>query len=183
MELDDTQLAKFFDKSGSKSLSLRCGCNTILQKYWPPLKYLDPLENHGEVAWFEGTNIITWNYNDYDYDTNYGRPISLDGNLHPRASLYEWMCGTQWKCPRSLDSISRELIGGKMSAFEHSVLINYAVNLAYGGYADNYGLYHPQSLEELNQRFLDGEVIDYDKLNFLDIISSHTETKFEFTQP
>ena len=68
----------------------------------------------------------------------------------------------------------------RMSSYGHSTIINYSVNLAYGGYADNHSLYHPQSLEMLNAKFIDGYMIEMDKIDTSKVISSHTETKFKF---
>ena len=174
VEDGDLQFLHKMQVSGADTFSLRNGINTVVQKHWEPIAYQQRLEAT------EFANFITWNFKCHSYETDYGRPVSLDGNMHPKSVLLESMKKNNWNCPRSLDSLNRDDFGDIIASYKHSVAVNIPVNLAYGGQADNWGHYCRFTLEDLNKRFIAGERIDFETMDFSKVLCSHQEIGYEF---
>lgn len=156
-----------------KSFSLRNGLNTELQCHYQPIyEKLELLYNKD--------GIIKWDTSKYRYDRDFGRPMSIDGNFFTYNELVPTLIEFPWKCPRTLDGVNTDYIRPYMMAFDHSIAVNLPLNLTAGGYADNWGHFYQYSLEELNQRFLDGQRIDLDKIDFSNVVSSHQERELFF---
>ena len=174
--LDDNVLHDIFQEVDSQSFQLRLGLNTIKQKYYPPIEYYTDI-----IPTYLKDGIMGWNFRQHNYrTTNRGRPVSLDGGIHPTKFFRELLHNTNWNNPRELDGISTDGFGDTMISFTRSVLFCNSINLVFGhnSHADNYGHYYPLTIEELNKKWLDGKnpraIFNPD-----DIISSHTEIPVE----
>lgn len=157
------------------SFSLRNGLNTDLQCHYKEV-FTKPRD-----FLYSKDGVYMWDTSKHGYDCDYGRPVSIDGNFFMGLSLITSLLSYPWNCPRTLDGIDISLIGPRMMCFDKSVVVNMPVNLTAGGYADNWGHHYQYSLEMLNDLFLQGSVIDLDKIDFSNIISSHQERELFFT--
>jgi hypothetical protein len=155
------------------SFSLRNGFNTEEQCHYE--KYFTPLKTIKEYNGF-----IMWDTSQYSYGTDFGRPISIDGNFFVRDVILPMLINGNWNDPRSLDGLPIDPLGKNMMAFRHSVAVNIPVNLACDGYTDNWGRFIRQSLESLNTECLQGKRIDLDSIDFSNICSSHQELELKF---
>ena len=163
--------------------NFRLGLNTLVQDYLngsrqPPLTdYTTSPDNR----------FIKWNYKRYSDVHNYGYPFSFDGHVYRTEDLNRYtrtlaldagkirhwegrMCGGQHR--HVLDKSS-------MQCYQHSVLFNNPVNCV-----QDPPLYHSNNVhippEALNTMFLEGKVIDVEKLRELDISGSHQEWGYVF---
>lgn len=155
------------------SFSFRNGLNTKLQCHYQPI--------YSELECSHINNdIIMWDTSRYSYGTDFGRPVSIDGNIFNYNNLLKTLTEFEWQCPRTLDGVNTKYLGPKMMAFNHSIVVNLPWNLTVGGNADNWGKYYSYSLVELNDRWLKGQKIDLDSIDCSNIISSHQERKLCF---
>lgn len=180
-DLSDKELYDILISEGCNAFSTRCGLNTIKQCHYADIyqKNINPQSLNPKTP----SNMIKWIYKEHPWEYNYGRPISLDGNIHPREILLKMLeTQTFWSNPRQLDDLSFADLDPYMMSYKHNILINVPVNLAFGGCADNYSHFYSYPLEELNQRFLDGEQIKSLPDNFKDqdLNMAHMEIPYEF---
>lgn len=150
------------------SLSLRLGLNTKIQNP-------DNGSPMGTCDWTSKTTLLNgetfyaWNFKKESTENNWGYPISLDGCLYYAKNLYEASKSIEFSNLREWEG---NLLGYKnpldwMICPEESVAVNIDSNLT-----QNTGKSrspYPVSLEELNNKFLDGWVIDLDNM-FKDVI-------------
>lgn len=171
---NDSTLKDFFNTHNCKSFAPRCGFNTQQQCHWAPIfqKKIEPV--------YEDENIIKWKFSEHDYGTDYGRPISLDGNIHPIDVLYESMINNQWNWCGGLDAMNTEPFQPYISSYKHSILTNIPANSTHGAIADNWGKHYAYSFEELNAMFLKGYRLDIDNIDFSNVIGGHQEFEFKW---
>ena len=67
-----------------------------------------------------------------------------------------------------------------MFAYKQSVLVGVPNNIVNTTHPNRKGEMFGISVEDLNEKYLKGEIIDYDKLNFLNINSAHCEIEYKF---
>lgn len=150
------------------TFSLRNGYNTQHQCHFER-KWLE-LKPH-----WEKSDLIMWDTSQYDYGTDFGRPISIDGNFFMRDVFMPMLIQEHWNDPRSLDGLNPAPLGKNMMAFKESVVVNIPVNLACNGYANNWGRLRVYTLEDLNNALLEGKRLSLEKMDFSNVWSSHLE--------
>lgn len=170
----DEELFTFFCEYNCWSFAPRCGFNTQQQCHWSPIfqDKIEPVRDFG--------NVIMWDFTKHSYATDYGRPISLDGNIHPREMLLEEMIKHDWNWCGGLDALPLDRFKPYLASYKESCMVNIPMNSTHGAIADNWGKFHSYTFEELNQRFLDGQRIDIDSMNFDSIIGGHQELPLKF---
>jgi hypothetical protein len=165
-----SEILDFMKKYNCQSFSTRIGKNTNEQCHYRHEAIPDLIiekEENG-MFWFDSSK--------YRYDINFGRPISLDGHFHFTGPLLETMVNTSWNCPRTLDGMDTSRVGPRIACFNESITVSIPVNLTCDGRVpDNFGHFYSYSLEELNNRFLNGQVIDMGKIDFSKVNMSHME--------
>ena len=173
LPLNEEDILELMSEQRCYSFSLRNGINTELQCHYQPIYERLQLV-------YNKDNIIMWDTSKHPYDTDFGRPMSIDGNFFIYGELLRSLVEFPWNCPRTLDGINTDYIRPNMMAFRHSVAVNIPVNLTAGGYADNWGHFYQYSLEDMNDKFLANKIIDLDRLNCSKIESSHQERELFF---
>lgn len=169
---NDITLFSFFEQYNCKTFSPRCGFNTKQQCHWEPIfqREIEPI--------YDLNDIIIWDFMQHDFSTDYGRPVSLDGNIHPRELLLDSMINSEWTWCSALDGMNREKFLPHMASYKHSILTNVPVNSTHGAIANNWGKYYTFTFEELNQAFLDGKRININKLDFSKVNGAHSEIEY-----
>lgn len=161
--------------------SFRLGLNTVVQDYrtgsrQPPLFGYEKHENE----------IIKWNWTEYYKNNNYGYCIGMDGCVFNVSDLitisesFHWSGFRGWEGTIAGDL--RHTLQHKpfMAAFEHSVVVNIPTNNVQPGlYA---GDKYPISLDELNTKYLAGNTLSLDKMDFSNIIGAHQEVELKWTE-
>lgn len=170
-------------------LCLRLGKNTT---------YCHPRDLHHGLPDFEERDpFIVWDWHGptpdgdlFDWqgkEGDFGYPYSLDGTIHRRDSLLEWISGGSFINPNQMEGCVVHAIGQRrdlpplMAAFPHSIQVGLPINVVNQTHGNRFGLAYPVETAELNERFLRGERIDIDAMDFSNIRGAHQEVKLEFT--
>lgn len=118
--------------------------------------------------------------------TDFGFPCSIDGHTF-RAYDVERMIGSEEiPNPTMLETVMAmraELLAKErplMACYEEQCLVGVPVNRVSENSGVPHGQKFPQSTRELNKRFLSGERIDLDALDFTGIDSCHHELEFKW---
>jgi len=154
--------------------SLRLGLNTTYCYTMNTENKLYGIENIGE-------DFIRWNWAKSYMD--YGYPLSVDGHIFRTKEIMKMVKKTTFHNPNTLegnlqmfDNFPKEY----MVAYGHSALVNSPTNIVNETHPNRKGDSHAASTETLNNKYLSGEVIDYDLIDFSNIKGCHQELKFKF---
>lgn len=178
--LTNVQVSQFLKDRFCFSIILRNGLNTKVQRHYPPIEYQkQPRLLTQDVI--DENNIFTYNFREHSWETDFGRPFSLDGSIHLSEEILKVLNTYEWNGPRQLDEVNnyRGEISGMTAIPEHSYVVNMPINLTAEGTADNWGHYHRYSLEELEQKFVGGEIIRMDQHQY-QIVCGHQEFPLVF---
>lgn len=180
---DDDILYKKFDSHLALStlkndnevfvFSCRMGLN-IVECYTMNTKNLIvPLE--------ETDKIIKWEWQKHYYDANY--PLSLDFHLFRTLEIKKLISKISFFNPNTLEGnlqIFDTYPKTKIASFKHSIMVNSPSNIVNETHPNRYGEQFGISSEELNKRYLGGEIIDFESLSFENIVCPHQEIPFIF---
>lgn len=164
------------------SFSLRLGLNTTEQYYVEHTQ-----QKHLCHLGYESIDdFIKWNWKIRPANENYGYPFSWDGHFYRATDLIDLCAGLDFTNPRHLESHlsvninprQRVLRRNMISPVDSCVFSN-AVNVVQEPKIPG-GLFYPAGLEELNQRYLQGEVIDFAEMDFGEIQGSHDEVPLKW---
>jgi len=133
---------------------------------------------HNQEDW---DDFIKWDWTKHYLD--FGYPLSVDGHVFRTSDIYKLIKKTTFTNPNTLeaglqmfDNFPRD----KMASYKHSVLVNSPANMVQEVFNNKRGEEHGISAIELNDRFLSGEEIDLDVLDFSKIKGCHQEIEFKF---
>lgn len=186
-----TDIRDAFDKE-TVTFSLRYGFNTTIQYYkdgslqpkltnWP-CDLEQKIPNKNDVPY------LRWDYTKYPLHLNYGYWASMDGHIYQKDLLYELTNSVDFKVVRTWEGVLagqkyRDLLEKrgltKMASFEKSVLVNVPINCVQDPpleISDTVAI----NQKTLNDRYLNGEIIDLDALDFSNIRGAHAEITFKF---
>lgn len=168
----DDILYSFFKANNCWTFSPRCGLNTKQQCHWHPIfqKEINPISKI--------ENTIIWSFKEHDYSTDYGRPISIDGNINCKEILYNIMLENEWNWCGALDGLPTTKLEPYMASYIESILVNIPINSTHGKAADNWGKFIIQDFEKLNSLYLDGCRANLQKMNFNNIVGGHQEIEY-----
>jgi len=131
----------------------------------------------------EYKNTITWDWTKHYLDYNY--PLSVDGHIFRTEEIHKLIRKIRFNNPNSLEAslqmfeyFPRE----EMEAFKENVLVGVPVNIVNTEFNNLNGLKYPIDTETLNKKYLEGYYIDYNKLNFSNIIGCHQEIEYKFNR-
>lgn len=171
--INDEEMAEFLIYNSVMSFSTRLGSNILYQNHWETTP-VTPVRKT-PFQFNNGSKGFIWRVSEASHGEDFGRPISMDGNIHYLEDYVELLESNKWECVRTLDAIQPRDSNVLSSAFDESVLVNIPANLVYNGKADNYGKYHGYSQDELNNWWLQGNYVDLDNLVSGRVVSSHQE--------
>jgi len=125
--------------------------------------------------------FIWWNWSKSYAD--FGYPLSVDGHIFRTKEIKKLIKATSFNNPNVLeaalqvfDSYPKEI----MVAYKTSVLINSPNNMVNITYPNRNGEKYGFTTKELNDKYLNGEVIDFERMDFSSIIGCHQEIEFKF---
>lgn len=113
-----------------------------------------------------------------------GYPLSVDMHVFATQTLREIVTRATFDTPNSLE--------GNMSSFAHtlpqvymgspklSAIVTNSINVTQSVWKNYAGGIYPVSLEELNQKYLDGWVVDLAQLDYSKIFAAHAEIEFKW---
>lgn len=160
------------------TFSLRLGSNTYIQDQYTQSRVSFPKE------FTVADNTITWNWTLVPRWTNFAYPLSVDGHIFRTQEIEQIIQNTQdITNPNSLEGNWQPQAykyGLFMSCFNKSVLVNNPVNRVQEVCCNQAGNYYGISSKEMNDKFLDGYVIDYDAMDFSNIVGCHQEIEVKW---
>jgi len=173
-------ICQIFDEySDLFTVSLRLGKNVYMQNVWRHLH----CELPQETAMFNRKYVL-WNWRTLlSPDGYYSYPFSVDGHIYRTKEVLNIISKYDFDTPNALEGRAvydyRDDMQDIMACFVTSCLVNTPINIV-GSSENMSGVVHGATLEELNKRYLNGEVPDLESMDFSDIKSSHQEVEIKF---
>lgn len=158
-------------------VSLRLGENTVRQY---PTDFKQRLPR--EPPW-DG-NGAAWEWRNAEHD--FGYPGSIDAHVFRTADVQRMLAARSFPNPTALECAlvdgCNELASERplMACYPHSVYVGNPINRVSLQSGVRYGTRFPVSAEECNRRFLAGERIDLDALDFSGVDGAHTEIELHW---
>jgi hypothetical protein len=154
--------------------SLRLGLNC---NFSHPANLFYEINGYEEV-----NNFITVDVRNQKVD--FGYPLSVDGHIFKTTFIEEsFSLIGEFTNPNYLESKLQFLMGminKNMTFFKESVLVGIPVNIVNDTHMNRQGLKFYFSETYLNDRYVNGEIIDLDSLDFSDINGPHKEIEYKF---
>lgn len=124
---------------------------------------------------FESNYLYKW----YGQPGDYGYPMSLDGHFFRTNDILPLTRAISFKCPNSYESVlaGYPLRRPKMICFEDSIIVNNPINKVQN-FNNNY--HGNVSAEFLNDKFLEGEIIDLEDFKGIKNTAVHQEIEINF---
>lgn len=147
--------------------------------------YSHPADLHYEL----GEHEVDGEYMTFDYtmqqNSDFGYPLSTDGHIFNTIIIKDLLNQIDFYNPNTLESflqrfVVRNLIPKIVKCFTESKLVSIPVNLVNNTFKNRNGLEFGISEKELNDKYLGGEIIDLESLDFRDVNGPHKEIKYEF---
>jgi hypothetical protein len=155
------------------AFSLRLGTNTT---YCYPFRRSQQLPAIGTSGPF-----IAWDWTRADADFSY--PLSLDGHLVHTKHLLQILSRASFTNPNELEEelhLRRYRVPHTMLAFQESCLVSIPINIVSPTHRNPAGSDPETSPPALNTRFLAGERIDFDAMDFSTVRGAHQEIPLVF---
>jgi hypothetical protein len=159
--------------AGAAAFSLRLGTNTT---YCYPFRRSQQLPAIGTSGPF-----IAWDWTRADADFSY--PLSLDGHLVHTKHLLQILSRASFTNPNELEEelhLRRYRVPHTMLAFQESCLVSIPINIVSPTHRNPAGSDPETSPPALNTRFLAGERIDFDAMDFSTVRGAHQEIPLVF---
>jgi hypothetical protein len=158
--------------------SLRLGENCV---YSHPANLNYTLGEHeldGEYVTFDYTKQ---QIGDFKY------PLSTDGHIFNTRMIKDLLIEINFYNPNTLEALLQRFvltnsIPNTVKCFRESKLVSIPVNLVNDSFQNRNGLEFGISESELNNRYMSGEVIDLESLDFNGVNGPHKEIKYNFKQ-
>tara|TARA_R100001244_G_scaffold91110_1_gene69038 strand:- start:4397 stop:5233 length:837 start_codon:yes stop_codon:yes gene_type:complete len=160
--------------------SFRLGLNTTMQDYLVPTEFV-------ELGKYESNPFcVKWNWKEWSSRLNYGYPISLDGHIFRTKEISDLSHKFKFDCLRHWEGI---IAGKSRNETDRNMMVSYRQNVLFSIPCNCVqdpplisGAMHPFSEEELNEKYLNGEVISFRAMEyaFQNVTWSHNEFELIF---
>lgn len=136
-----------------------------------------------------GEHEINGDYLIFDYTKqqagDFRYPLSTDGHIYNTTLIKDLLIEIDFNNPNTLEAnlqmfVFNNSIPKNMVCFKQSKLVSVPVNLVNNSFINRHGLEFKISEKELNDKYLVGEKIDLNAINFSGINGPHKELKYEF---
>jgi len=175
-KLNNDELHNIFMLTEANCFSLRLGLNTVncytMQK-------LNKLNNYNTHNFFYDVDliepVISWKVKDGTND--YAYPMSLDGHIFKTEYIKNLCEILEYANPNLFEAFLSNFTKPEMiiSSYKNSKLVNSPINRVQETFKNLSGRKYNYSSEDLNEMYLDGVIIDLNKMNFNEITSPHQE--------
>jgi hypothetical protein len=175
-KLNNDELHNIFEISNSSCFSLRLGLNTTncytMQK-------LNKLESYKTHSFYHDTDliepVISWKVGDGTND--YAYPMSVDGHIFKTEYIKNLCEILEYSNPNLFEGFLSNF--GKpdmiISSYQNSKLVNSPINRVQETFQNLSGMKYRYSVEDLNEMYLDGLILNLEKMNFNEITGCHQE--------
>jgi hypothetical protein len=128
---------------------------------------------------FYANNVFNWKESQEDF----GYPMSLDGHIFRTAEILPFLMELDYQNPNTLEGQlvhKRNKLGELMICYDNSIIMNNPVNKVQ---TVNNNLHGNISAKELNDLFLEGNIIDMSSFGGIKNKSAHQELQLNFIKP
>jgi hypothetical protein len=176
LKITKNEINNIFTFSNANCFSLRLGLNTTNCYTMQRLNKLNKYDTHSfyhDISLIEP--IISWKVSDGTND--YAYPMSVDGHIF-KTPFIKYLCETlEYTNPNLFEAFLSNFSRPEMiiSSYKHSKLVNTPINRVQETFQNISGIKFNYSAEDLNEMYLDGVIIDINKMNFSEILAPHQE--------
>jgi hypothetical protein len=175
-KLNNDELHNIFMLTDANCFSLRLGLNTV-NCY--TMQRLNKLENFNKHSFFHDTDliepVISWKVKDGTND--YAYPMSLDGHIFKTEYIKNLCEILEYANPNLFEAFLSNFTKPEMiiSSYKNSKLVNSPINRVQETFQNLSGMKYKYSIEDLNEMYLDGLILNLEKMNFNEINGCHQE--------
>lgn len=157
-------------------LSFRLGQNTTIQDQYTEQKAYTPQDC------FSNQEFILWNWkHSPGFVSNFYYPFSVDGHIYRKKDVKKLLTMFSFDNPNNMEggAVSyTSCLPDLMSCMGQSCVVNTPINIA-GSSRNRAGEKFGLSIEELNNKYVQGQTIDIKSINFSNVIGCHQELEME----
>jgi hypothetical protein len=115
---------------------------------------------------------------------DFAYPLSTDGHIFKTNVIKDLLINTSFNNPNTLEAnLQQHVVSGiptRMLCFNESKLVSIPANLVNSTFKNRHGLEHYFSEKELNDRYLNNEIIDLKSMDFSNVNGPHKEIQYKF---
>jgi hypothetical protein len=127
-------------------------------------------------------NRVVWDWRSQG-PGSYSYPLAVNGHVFRTEDAVDWLRRSRFSNPNELEAalqVFNAEVRPKMASFQHSVVVSIPANIVNETFVNRHG--NLFTVENLNDRFLAGERVDLDSMDFSCIVACHQEIPFVFRQ-
>jgi hypothetical protein len=162
----------FFLDDEIACFSFRLGLNTT---YCYPLDFDETIQPE-EMS----DDWMTWRWRAHGRGA-FGYPLALNGHVFRTTDVERWLADAAFANPNELEVALQsftEEVPALMASFRESRLVNIPTNLVNESFANRHAAAHTTT--SLNDRYLRGERLDLDAMDFARVHAAHEELEYVF---
>jgi len=164
------EMQQILDMPNMCCLSLRLGRNTTWQYQTNSRLSLPSFKEHGNLLW--------WNRFSCPTNTNFNYPLSTDSHIYKRNFIVPITKQTEFKNPNQFEANLQRFVRKcppYMSCLNESVFVNNVINICQYEFKNKYGVDVFESLESLNEKYMQDQIIDFANMDFDSVNGCHCE--------
>jgi len=176
------EASRILDELHMCCISLRLGENTTIQDPYAGTNTYMPSVTQRLDDFFDLERAFVWDARAIPNHLNFGYPMSVDGHIFNTKTLLDIMQDMEYDNPNQLEaqiSNKTEEVPPLMACFNKSKVVNTPLNLV-GSSENNAGKWYGESLQEMNEKFLNNYKIDMSSMDFSNIIGCHQEIELKW---
>lgn len=174
----------------------KTNCDSILEKLNEPDVSAISLKIHAKQTnsypgvdtplpnFIETEPYLKWNWRKYHrYDVDWGYPTNVNAMIFPRQYFSDLIMPNTFKCPNSMEgslNVVRNKFKDCLVSFKETRVLNIAANLVQTNNKTPEITTHLYTIEDLNRRFLDGEIISTENIYNKEVTWTSTELEYKF---
>jgi hypothetical protein len=176
--LNKDELHNIFMLTEANCFSLRLGLNTRNCYTMQRLNSLEHFKTHNfyfDIDLIEP--VISWKVKDGTND--YAYPMSVDGHIFKTEYIKNLCEVLEYTNPNLFEAMLSNFARNEMimSSYEYSKLVNSPINRVQEIFQNLSGMKYRYSVEDLNEMYLDGLILNLEKMNFNEITGCHQEVQ------
>ena len=127
----------------------------------------------------ENTIIFDWQKSYMDF----GYPLSVDGHVFRTKEIMKLSKALNFVNPNTYEAalqVYETFPKNMMESYKQSKLVGIPINIVQNVYPNKQGEKYGITAKELNDKFLNNELVDFKNLDFSNVIGCHQEISFSF---
>jgi hypothetical protein len=172
-KVDLQTIEEALNKEDVFCFSLRLGKNT---------KFCYTMNSPNQIVISNETeNTINWDWQKSWHD--FGYPLSVDGHIFRTKEIFKFTKSLNFSSPNTYEGslqIYDTFPKNLMESYKKSKLVGVPVNLVNNTHPNLNGQKFKFETKDLNDKFLEGNIIQFEKISFSEIIGAHQEIEYKF---